>query len=134
MKELHISLYEFILKRPRFYQYSAIIIVATILTSSILHYKIIFSDINIVLTLFATIVQGFLGLIGFLGAIVLFKLQTLENNLNQTLFQLKTDLLYFISVIISQIRLIDTKRLINKIGYIESALFEDIRKAVKDLL
>lgn len=36
--------------------------------------------------------------------------------------------------IISQIRLIDTKRLINKISFVEQALFEKIRKAAKDLL
>jgi len=37
-------------------------------------------------------------------------------------------------VIISQLRLIDTKRLVNKVGFIESALFDKIRKAVKDML
>ena len=37
------------------------------------------------------------------------------------------------SVIISQIKLIDTKRLVNKIGYIDTDIFEAIRKAVKDL-
>lgn len=36
--------------------------------------------------------------------------------------------------IISQLRLIDTKRLINKIGVVEKKLFEEIRKVVKDLL
>ncbi len=36
--------------------------------------------------------------------------------------------------IISQIRLIDTKRLINKIMRINKETFEEIRKAVKDLL
>lgn len=36
--------------------------------------------------------------------------------------------------IISQIRLIDTKRLINKVHVIEESIFEDIRKAVKGLL
>lgn len=38
------------------------------------------------------------------------------------------------SVIISQIRLVDTKRLTNKIDVLEQTLFENIRKAVKDLL
>lgn len=36
--------------------------------------------------------------------------------------------------ITSQIRLIDTKRLVNKICFIEKALFESIRKTAKDLL
>ena len=36
--------------------------------------------------------------------------------------------------IISQIRLIDTKRLINKIGFVNHDIFETIRKAVKELL
>ncbi|HEY4479648.1 MAG TPA: type II toxin-antitoxin system PemK/MazF family toxin [Candidatus Paceibacterota bacterium] len=38
------------------------------------------------------------------------------------------------SVIISQIRLLDTKRLINKIGVVDHKLFEQIRKSAKDLL
>lgn len=36
--------------------------------------------------------------------------------------------------IISQIRLIDTKRLINKIGFVNHKIFEKIRKDAKDLL
>ena len=38
------------------------------------------------------------------------------------------------SAIISQIRLIDTKRLIKKMGVINKNKFEEIRKAVKDLI
>ena len=38
------------------------------------------------------------------------------------------------SAIISQIRLIDTKRLINKIGFIDQEIFDRTRKAVKDLI
>ena len=38
------------------------------------------------------------------------------------------------SAIISQIRLIDTKRLIKKIGVINKSKFEEIKKAVKDLI
>jgi mRNA-degrading endonuclease toxin of MazEF toxin-antitoxin module len=36
--------------------------------------------------------------------------------------------------LLSQIRVIDTKRLINKIGFIDHTVFERIRKTVKDLL
>ena len=36
--------------------------------------------------------------------------------------------------IISQIRLIDTKRLINKIGFVDRKIFGKIRKTAKDLL
>lgn len=36
--------------------------------------------------------------------------------------------------IISQIRLIDTKRLINKVGVVDKETFKNIRKIVKDLL
>ncbi|MFA5838590.1 MAG: type II toxin-antitoxin system PemK/MazF family toxin [Candidatus Paceibacterota bacterium] len=36
--------------------------------------------------------------------------------------------------IISQIRLIDTKRLANKIGMLDKTQFETIKKAVKDLI
>ena len=38
------------------------------------------------------------------------------------------------SALLSQIRVIDTKRLINRIAVINPKLFEDIRKATKDLL
>jgi len=37
-------------------------------------------------------------------------------------------------VIISQIRLIDTKRLINKVDVLDKKTFEEIRKTAKDLL
>lgn len=37
-------------------------------------------------------------------------------------------------LITSQIRLIDTKRLINKIGVIEKKIFEEVRKTIKELL
>lgn len=36
--------------------------------------------------------------------------------------------------IISQVRLVDTKRLVNKVGVVEVDLFDKIRKAIKDLL
>ncbi len=36
--------------------------------------------------------------------------------------------------IISQLRLIDTKRLIEKAGYMDKQSFENIRKAVKGML
>jgi mRNA-degrading endonuclease toxin of MazEF toxin-antitoxin module len=36
--------------------------------------------------------------------------------------------------IVSQIRLVDTKRLVNKIGFIDKDLFQKIRKVIKDLL
>jgi len=38
------------------------------------------------------------------------------------------------SVIISQMRVVDTKRFINKIGFLEKEFFEKIRKTVKDML
>ena len=37
------------------------------------------------------------------------------------------------SAIISQIRLIDTRRLVEKIGFLDKSKFNEIRKAVKDL-
>ena len=38
------------------------------------------------------------------------------------------------AAIVSQIRLIDTRRLINKVGTLERAFFDPIRKAVRKLL
>lgn len=37
-------------------------------------------------------------------------------------------------VLISQIRVVDTKRLVRKIGYLNKDMFEKIRKSVKDML
>ena len=37
-------------------------------------------------------------------------------------------------VLLSQIRVIDSKRLVDKIGYLEQDIFEQIRKTAKDLL
>ena len=36
--------------------------------------------------------------------------------------------------LISQIRVLDTKRLVRKVGYLEKDIFEGIRKAVKEIL
>lgn len=36
--------------------------------------------------------------------------------------------------LLSQLRIIDSRRLIRKIGYLDEKIFEGIRKAVKDLL
>ncbi len=36
--------------------------------------------------------------------------------------------------LLSQMRVIDTKRLVRKIGYLEQGVFDRIRKAAKDLL
>lgn len=38
------------------------------------------------------------------------------------------------SAILSQMRVIDTKRLINKIGFVELQMFGELRKTTKDLL
>lgn len=36
--------------------------------------------------------------------------------------------------LISQVRVVDTKRLVRKIGYLDKGAFESIRKTVKDML
>lgn len=38
------------------------------------------------------------------------------------------------SALLSQSRVIDTKRLVNKIGFLDKEIFQKIRKAAKDLL
>lgn len=43
------------------------------------YYKNIFNDENVSFYLFSTIVQGFLALVGFLGALTVFKIQLIEN-------------------------------------------------------
>ncbi|MCX6738683.1 MAG: type II toxin-antitoxin system PemK/MazF family toxin [Candidatus Parcubacteria bacterium] len=37
-------------------------------------------------------------------------------------------------VIVSQIRLVDTRRFVNKIGFVDKDMFQKIRKVIKDLL
>jgi mRNA interferase MazF len=36
--------------------------------------------------------------------------------------------------LISQMRVVDTKRLVRKVGYLERTIFEEIRKAVREML
>ena len=38
------------------------------------------------------------------------------------------------AAIVSQVRLVDTRRFIDKIGMLDAALFEEVKNAVKDLL
>lgn len=38
------------------------------------------------------------------------------------------------SALLSQIKVIDTKRLVNKVGYLEKEVFDEIRKAVRDFI
>ena len=44
-------------------------------------YVEVFSDQNLAYYLFSTIVQGFLALVGFLGAVAIFKIQLLESDM-----------------------------------------------------
>ena len=38
------------------------------------------------------------------------------------------------SAIITQVRLIDTKRLVEKAGKLEESVFDNVKRAIKDLL
>jgi hypothetical protein len=49
------------------------------------HYKTIFNDPSVSFYTFSTIVQGFLALIGFLGAVAVFKLQLVETNIQKVM-------------------------------------------------
>jgi len=52
-------------------------------------YKNIFNDQNTSFYTFSTIVQGFLALIGFLGTVIIFRLQLIENDAQSTSDNLK---------------------------------------------
>lgn len=61
----------------------------------LLHYDKIFKDQNLYFYTFSTIVQGYLALVGFLGAVVIYKLQILETDLNNLRDQNRPDMEYF---------------------------------------
>jgi hypothetical protein len=56
----------------------------------------IFRDQNLYYYVFSTIVQGFLALVALLGAVVVYKLQIIETDLNGTRDRMENDLTYFL--------------------------------------
>ena len=57
----------------------------------------IFSDQSLYYYTFSTIVQGFLALVALLGAVVVYKLQIIETELNSTRDRMESDLTYFLA-------------------------------------
>ncbi len=83
MTEIKNGLYNYYTSHKKFFDNSTFIFVTLILGFSLTHYKDVFSDQNLSYYLFSTIVQGFLSLLGFLGALAIFKIQLLENEISQ---------------------------------------------------
>lgn len=79
-KNIDLDIYNQISNNPKFFRRSFIILTFLFLTAFATQYKNVFSDQNVSFYTFSTIVQGFLALIGFLGTVVIFKLQLIENN------------------------------------------------------
>jgi hypothetical protein len=81
-----IKIYNFITKIKKKYKTSLIILILIILFILIYcFYDYIFVKDSVYYYTFSTIVQGFIGLIAFLGAVVVFKLQIHENEINKVL-------------------------------------------------
>ena len=74
----NIDLYNYISGRPKFL-YLANFSFFLAIVILLYFYKDVFSDQNIAFYTFSTIVEGFLALVGFLGAITIFKIQLIEN-------------------------------------------------------
>ncbi len=72
------DLYNHISRNRKFYILTPILFILIIFVGVIFFYKSIFCDINFSYYFFSTVVQGFLALIGVLGATGIFKLQLME--------------------------------------------------------
>ena len=80
MSNIEDGLYGFVLSKKRLSVAIAFVVVVGVLGSTLKFYPYVFNDQNLSYYLFSTVVQGFLALVGVLGAVALFKLQNTENN------------------------------------------------------
>jgi|GEM_PF-2186989 len=80
MPKIEDGLYSFVLSRRKTFLVIAFVVTVGILGSALKFYPYVFRDQNLSYYLFSTIVQGFLALVGVLGAVALFKLQNTEND------------------------------------------------------
>ncbi len=74
------GIYNFVNKYKKYLTVFFYVTCALVFTTILYNYAI-FEDQNLSYYLFSTIVQGFLALVGFLGTVVIFKLQLLQNEL-----------------------------------------------------
>jgi len=77
-------LYNYYSEHTRLFNCSMIIFLVLVVGSIFRDYLCVFSDQNLSYYLFSTVVQGFLALVGVLGAVALFKIQLLESNATST--------------------------------------------------
>jgi hypothetical protein len=85
MPKIEDGLYNFISSRKKIFSVIAVVVLVGILGSVLNFYPEVFADQNLSYYLFSTVVQGFLALVGVLGAVALFKLQNVENEINNTM-------------------------------------------------
>jgi len=80
MASIKDGLYNYILQNKKFYTIAIYLILALVSFYIFCNYQkiILGNDINVFYYTFSTIVQGFLALIGFLGALSVYKLQLIE--------------------------------------------------------
>lgn len=83
MAKIEDGLYNYYTSHKKSLDILTFILIVLILVFSLLYYKDVFSDQNLSYYLYSTIVQGFLSLLGFLGALAIFKIQLLENEISQ---------------------------------------------------
>jgi len=79
MTKIDDGFYNYISQKQKFFRFLANSFFFLICVFLLIFYKSIFSDQNVSFYTFSTIVQGFLALIAFLGAVAVFKLQLIEN-------------------------------------------------------
>jgi hypothetical protein len=73
------DLYNFISRKSKFFTILADVLFIAGVVILFIFYKDVFKNQNVLFYTYSTIVQGFLALIGFLGALAIFKIQLIEN-------------------------------------------------------
>ena len=84
-----------------------------------------FKDQNLYYYTFSTIIQGFLALVALLGAVVVYKLQIIETELNGTRDRMENDLTYFMGQAVYSFSwieaMIEARKILDNNAYTESS-------------
>lgn len=89
------GIYNFLTKKFFKIKIASSIVVLALIVLLVIEANNIFLDQNLYYYIFSTIVQGYLALVSFLGAVVIYKLQIAENSLNSINERLKGPAKYF---------------------------------------
>jgi len=86
------DIYNYIASKSNFFLRLENFILLVVFFGLLYFYKDVFSDQNVSFYTFSTIVQGFLALVGFLGALTVFKIQLIENEAQKISTGLETSI------------------------------------------